>query len=147
MVGMILETQGKREEAKRWYEATVRATDDAPVAANNLAMIYAEEGTNLDIALQLATTAKQGLPDNPYVDDTLGWIYYKKNLPALAIGPLQESLKRLPDNPEVVYHLGLAYAKMGDKAKARAMLKHALELNPNFAGNDIARNTLSSITQ
>ena len=80
MVGAILEAQGKRDEATRWYEETLAAVKDAPVAANNLAYIYAEEGTNLDMALQLATDAKQGLPDNPDVDDTLGWIYYKKDM-------------------------------------------------------------------
>ena len=48
MVGMLLEAQGRRDEARKWYEATVSGTEDAPVAANNLAFIYAEQGTNLD---------------------------------------------------------------------------------------------------
>jgi tetratricopeptide (TPR) repeat protein len=147
MVGAILEAQGKREEAKRWYEETVAAVKDAPIVANNLAYIYAEEGTNLDMALQLATTAKQGLPDSPDVDDTLGWIYYKKDMASLAIRPLEESLKRRPDAPEVLYHLGLAYAKTGDEAKAREALERALKLNPQFPGNDVARQTLSTFSR
>src|SRR5262249_9771126 len=69
LVGVILEAQGKREEAKRWYEATVAEVTNAPVAANNLAFIYADQGTNLDVALQLASSAKQQMPDNPQVDD------------------------------------------------------------------------------
>jgi tetratricopeptide (TPR) repeat protein len=147
MVGVILEAQGKRDEAKRWYEATVAAGNNAPVVANNLAMLYAEDGTNLDMALQLATAAKQGLPDNPDIDDTLGWVYYKKNLPALAVGPFQESLKKRPDTAEVLYHLGLAYAKMGDNSKAREALEHALKLDPNFPGHNVARETLVSVNR
>jgi Flp pilus assembly protein TadD len=147
MVGMILESQGKRDEARRSYEATVAAVSDAPVAANNLAMMYAEDGTNLDVALQLATTAKQRLPDTPHVDDTLGWVYYKKNLPALAIPPLEACLQKLPNEPVVMYHLGLSYAKVGDKAKARDMLTRALSLNPRFDGHEVARQTLATVVQ
>jgi tetratricopeptide (TPR) repeat protein len=123
------------------------AVKDAPIVANNLAFIYAEQGTNLDMALQLATTAKQGLPDNPDVDDTLGWIYYKKDMAKLAIRSLEDSLKRRPDTPEVLYHLGLAYSKAGDQDKAREALERALKLNPQFPGHDVARQTLASVTR
>ena len=139
MVGMLLEAQGKREEARKSYEATVNGTENAPVAANNLAFIYAEQGTNLDVALQLATSAKQRLPDDPSVDDTLGWIYYKKDMPSLAVRPLQDSLRKRPDAPEVLYHLGMTYAKLGDKVKARETLERALKLDPKMGGDDARR--------
>jgi tetratricopeptide (TPR) repeat protein len=147
MVGVILETQGKREDARRWYEATLATIDNAPVVANNLAMIYADAGVNLDTALEFARTAKRGLPNIPEIDDTLGWVYYRKNLPALAVGPLRESLNKRPDQPDVLYHLGLTYAKLGDKEKARHNLQRALDLDPKFAGNDTARQTLTSIVR
>ena len=143
MVGMLLEAQGKREEARKSYEATVNAGANAPVAANNLAFIYAEEGTNLDVALQLATSAKQRLPEDPSVDDTIGWIYYKKDMPSLALRPLQDSLRKRPGVPEVLYHLGMTYAKLGDKAKARETLERALKLDPKIGGDD-ARRALAS---
>jgi Tfp pilus assembly protein PilF len=144
MVGMLLESQGKRDEAKKSYEATVNAVPSAPVAANNLAFIYAEQGTNLDEALQLATSAKQRLPEDPSVDDTIGWIYYKKGLFAQAVKPFEESLRKRPDAPEVIYHLGATYAKLGDKAKARENLERALKLNPNVGGEE-ARRVLESV--
>jgi tetratricopeptide (TPR) repeat protein len=147
MLGILLETQNKRAEAKKAYEAALAVSDNAAVAANNLAVLYAEEGANLDIALQLATSAKQGLPDDPDVDDTLGWVYYKKNQPALAVGPLEESLKKRPNHPEVLFHLGLAYAKLGDASKARSTLEQALAINPQFPGHETARQTLASFTQ
>ena len=147
MVGMILEAQGKREEAKKWYEATVADLGVAPIAANNLAYMYAEEGSNLDTALQLASSAKKELPDNPQVNDTLGWVYYKKDLPSQAVGPLEESVKRMPDNAEVLYHLGMTYAKLGDKAKSRDALERALKLNPKMASAANARQTLSTVSQ
>jgi putative PEP-CTERM system TPR-repeat lipoprotein len=147
MIGIILEAQGKREEAKKAYEATIADVSAAPVAANNLAFLYAEDGQNLDTALQLASTAKKLLPESSEVDDTLGWIYYKKNLASLAIPPLQESLKKRPNNPGVLYHLGMTYAKVGDKVKSRDALERALKLNPNAAYAASARQTLSTVTQ
>jgi tetratricopeptide (TPR) repeat protein len=147
MVGAILEAQGKQDEARRWYEETMAAVKDAPIAANNLAYIYAQRGENLDMALQLASTAKQGLPESADVDDTLGWIYYKRDMPNMAIRPLEDSLKRRPDYPETLYHLGLAYAKLGDQARAREALERALKLDPKFPGSDVARQTLAEVSR
>lgn len=147
MIGVILEAQGKREEAKKTYETLVADVPAAPVAANNLAFLYADDGQNLDTALQLASTAKKLLPESPEVDDTLGWVYYKKNLASLAIPPLEDSLKKRPSDPSVLYHLGMSYAKVGDNAKSRDALQRALKLNlrPPYVAS--AQQTLTSLTQ
>ena len=145
MIGMLLDQQGKRDEALKAYQAAVRGNDNAPVAANNLAFLYAERGTNLDEALQLATSAKQRLPNDANVDDTIGWIYYKKGLTDLALKSFEESLRKAPDNPEVLFHLGLAYAKLDQKAKAREALERALKLNPRVGGEE-ARRVLAAVS-
>lgn len=145
MVGTIAYLQGKADDATASYERVLAIDAHAPVAANNLAWLHAERGGNLDVALELASTAKRGLPEHPNVNDTLGWIYYKKNLAQLAVVPLQESVARAPQNPVFRYHLGLAYAKLGDKLKARRELERALKLNGQFAGAGEARKVLASL--
>jgi tetratricopeptide (TPR) repeat protein len=147
MVGVILEAQGKREEAKKTYATLIADVPSAPVAANNLAFLYAEDGQNLDTALQLASTAKKLLPESPEVDDTLGWIYYKKDLASLAIPPLEDSLKKRPSDASVLYHLGMSYAKIGDKAKSREALQRALKLNLRKTDVASAQQTLTSLAQ
>ena len=147
MIGVILEAQGKRQEAQKSYEETIAAVPAAAVAANNLAFLYAEDGQNLDTALQLASTAKKLLPESSEVDDTLGWVYYKKNLASLAIPPLEDSLKKRPNNPIALYHLGMTYAKVGDKVKSRDALERALKLNLRQAYVASARETLATVTQ
>ena len=142
----VADQQGKHEEAIKVYATAVSGTENAPVAANNLAFIYAEQGTNLDVALQLATAAKQRLPNDPNVDDTIGWIYYKKGMANLAVKPFEESLKKRPDQAEVLFHLGLAYAKLDEKAKARDALERALKLNPQIGGEE-ARRVLASVSK
>jgi tetratricopeptide (TPR) repeat protein len=146
MVGMLLEQLNKRDDAIKAYERVVNGPGNSPVAANNLAFMYAENGTNLDVALQLATSAKQRLPDDPSVDDTIGWIYYKKDQPALAIKPLESASKRLPNNAEILVHLGLTYAKLGEGAKARETLERAMKLDPKVAGADEVRRVLAALS-
>jgi tetratricopeptide (TPR) repeat protein len=107
--------------------------------------MYAEDGKNLDTALQLASTAKKLLPESSEVDDTLGWVYYKKDLASLAIPPLEDSLKRRPNDPSVLYHLGMTYAKFGNKAKSREVLERALKLDLKPAYAASARQTLAAV--
>ncbi len=143
LIGMILEMEGKPKEARARYEKVVDLDSRAAVAANNLAWLYAEGGGNLDIALQLAQTAKTQLPDRPEVDDTLGWVYYRKNLPNLAVPPLQRSVEANPKNPIYHYHLGLAHLKNGNEKAAESALRQALRLDPGFEGSADAHEAAS----
>ena len=96
MAAMIVHSQNKTADAKKRYETIVNADPTAAVAANNLAWIYAEEGEKLDEALRLAQSAATKLPENAEVSDTIGWIYYKKELPALAVPAFERSVEKAP---------------------------------------------------
>ena len=145
MIGMILDAQQKPDEARKIYEGIVKSGGRAPVAANNLAWIYATRGEQLDVALDLAQQAKQAMPDSSTVDDTLGWVYYKKNMPGLAVKSLEASVLKDPRNVTYQYHLGLAYAKAGQVGRARQTLQEALKQAPSADEADEARRTLESL--
>ena len=145
MLGIILEKQGHRDEARAKYESVLAIDSHAPVAANNLAWMYAESGEQLDVALQLARTASTGLPDQPEVADTLGWIYHKKGLPKLAIPILRQVVEKNPQDPQYRYHLGVVLASLGDSDAAKEQLQKALALKPDFAGADDARRVLATL--
>jgi len=145
MVAMLYEAEQNRSEARKRYERVMQIDQDAAVAANNLAWMYTEDGGNLDVALQLAQTAKRELPNRPEIDNTLGWVYYKKGLASLAICPLRSAADQEPSNPTYFYQLGLAYVKAGDKVQAKKALQRALTLNGSFAGADDARKALAAL--
>jgi tetratricopeptide (TPR) repeat protein len=145
MMGMIYELQKQPDQARKSYEAALAIDPRSPVAANNLAQHYADAGQNLDEALQLAQTAKNGLPDRPEVDDTLGWVYYKKGLAPLAIRSFKLCVAAKPDNPTFLAHLGLAYAQNKDREPARQALKKALAMRADFDGAADARATLAQL--
>jgi len=145
MIGMILQAQGKNADAQKRYEQIVTMDSRAAVASNNLAWMYAEADINLDQALTLAQAAKAQLPDQPEVNDTLGYVYLKKNLATLAVPPLRVSVEKDPKNPIYHYRLGVAYSKTGDKDGARKELQEALKLNSAFPGADDAKQILASL--
>ena len=142
MLAMILEAQKNVPEAKKKYEEVLAIDTRAAVAANNLAYLYANTGENLDRALNLAQTAVEQMPDNPAVQDTLGWVYYKKQLPDLAIRAFGQSIAKDPSNAVYHYHLGLAYVRQGNISGARESLGAALKLKPDYAD---ARKALQSV--
>ena len=80
MMGLICFAEGNLDDAQRWWEKTLQIDVYAAAAANNLAWLYAEGRGNLEVALQLAQTAKSKYPTLPEVNDTLGWVYYRKDL-------------------------------------------------------------------
>ncbi|MCG8549596.1 MAG: tetratricopeptide repeat protein [Desulfobacterales bacterium] len=126
-------------KAKQVLEKVLEINEDHAIAANELAYILANEGRNMQRALSLARIAETKYPDNPYILDTLGWVYYKQKSYDLAINKLEESLKRAPDNPITNYHLGWAFYDTGRYEQARQYMRKALELNPNFEGARKAR--------
>jgi len=144
MIGMLLEGQGKKEEAKRTYSGIYERNPKAAVAANNLAYLLAEDGADLDRALNLAQTAKAQMPDDATVSDTLGWVYYKKNLASLAIEQLEFSVTKDPSHGAFQYHLGFAYLKAGDKDKGKMWLDRALKLEPSSPMAADAKKALAS---
>jgi tetratricopeptide (TPR) repeat protein len=145
MIGMLYEAEGNLQEAQRRYERVIQIDADAPVAANNLAYLYAESGVNLDVALQLAQVARRQLPEADQVADTLGWIYVKKDLPTLGIAPLEEAVKKQPDNATYLYHLGVALAESGDRGRGREMLNRALTLKLSDQDAAVARKLVEQL--
>ena len=77
-VGDVYLAKGDLKSAGKYFQASLSQNAHDPIAANNLAWVYAQQGDNLDMALSLATQAKQIAPEMNAVNDTLAWIQYKK---------------------------------------------------------------------
>jgi len=135
------------KSAQQYFEkANTLAPHDALIQ-NNLAWVYAMEGQNLDVALSLATQAKQAAPDAVSINDTLGWIHYKKGNYVLAVSLLTEVVNKIPQNAEYHYHLGMALNGAGQKDRAKEELRKALQLAPPLNHDDAtqAQDTLAKL--
>jgi tetratricopeptide (TPR) repeat protein len=132
MAALIRHAQGHVADATRRYRDILTRDPDAAVAGNNLAALYAAEGEQLDLAVELATRASERLALAPDAWDTLGWAYYRKRLPAMAIRHFERAVEQAPDTPAYRHRLGLALAAHGDVTRARAAFEAALSLDPGF---------------
>ena len=149
----LSEAAGRKDEAKENYEAVLRLDQDQPGAKNNLAWLLADNENatpaELDRALQLAQDAKNAMPNDPSIADTLGWVMYKKGIPSAAIALFRESIDGYPSGHPlrgtVRFHLASAYEKNGERDRAVEELKRALEESSNFAERDAAEKLLKQL--
>ncbi len=120
--------QGKLDQARSYYEVARKQDPNSDSAQHLLARIWAEEGTHLDEALAIVQGLQQKFPDNPYLSDTLAWIYYKKGIYSPALSLLKRCLKQQPRNAVFHFHLGLIYQKLGERTSGQQALETALKL-------------------
>ena len=143
--GILHQQEEDIPKAREAYEAVVALNPGFVPAANNLAYIYCEYLGDTNKALKLATTAREGAPDNPNIADTLGWVLYKQNHFEWALAYLRESASKLPDSSEVLFHLGMAHYQLGNYDEAKQALDRALEKGGNFKGAEDARHALTEM--
>lgn len=129
VLGMLHKQRGEFEKAKQAYQRALEIDPNAGLAANNLAWLYCAQGGDLDAALDLARRARQALSKSPVVSDTLGWMYYKRQLYDSAIPVLQEAVRDAPKNGEYRFHLAASLLAAGKKEQAKSELNTALRLD------------------
>lgn len=142
---MLLEEQGKKQEAMDTYNKVLGIEPDNSLALNNLAFLTAEMGKNLDQALTLAQRAKQRVPDNPDISDTLGYVYYQRNLNTEALRIFRQLVQDQPQNATFRFHLAMALLKQGDKRGARDQAEKALRTASQPSQQDEIRSFVSHI--
>ena len=154
----ILEDQRKNfDVAADNYRKALEKDPNSVIAANNLAWLYAVTGKgNLDEAVRLAQGAVQKNPNVPGFIDTLGWVYYKKNLHTAAVEQLRKAVtlneaqsRATNSAPSATYHyhLGMALKGKGDKEESRRELETAIRLSDKspFADLEDAKKALATL--
>ena len=144
--GLIYEQQGKTEEAKESYTQALKANPRLDGAANNLAYILAEEGRDLETALNLAQNARKAQPNNANIADTLGWIYYKLGNHILAREQVLFAVSKDPNNPVLQYHLGMIYKGTKQIKEAESALRKAANSSQDFKEKPLAQAALKEIS-
>jgi tetratricopeptide (TPR) repeat protein len=145
LMASVEQSKGNTNSAKQLYRKALDQQADFPAAANNLAYLMLESGDNVDVALSLAQSARQRMPELTVFTDTLGWAYYKKGLYSMATSLFEQAVKKDPSNATYHYHLGLAYQMNKDSTKARTELHEVLRINPNFADATAVKQALAAM--
>ena len=73
-------------------------------------------------------------PNDAYITDSLGWVYYKKGEFDKAIIYLKKAVELVPDDPIMLEHVGDAYLKLNDRENALKYYKKSLEVKEKDKG-------------
>ncbi len=144
-VALILDGAGHRLEAIHEYEKVLKTDPDNSTALNNAAYMLAEDGRNLDQALVYALRAKQLLSDSAPVSDTLGRVYFKRNMPDQAILAFRDPVMKEPNNWAYRSHLAMALDEKPKPQDWMQELKAALRSDPTNTNEARMRELLRMI--
>jgi tetratricopeptide (TPR) repeat protein len=111
------------------YERLYERNTDSIVAANNLASLlatYRDDAESLDRAWAVARRFRD--TDIPAMQDTYGWILYRRGESAEAVPYLESAARGLPNDALVQYHLGKAYAALDRSDEALAQFRKAVQI-------------------
>jgi tetratricopeptide (TPR) repeat protein len=157
IIGMLEDGRKNYDVAADNYRKALEKDPNNVIAANNLAWLYAATGKgNLDEALRLAQGVVQKNPNIAGFIDTLGWVYYKKNLHTAAVEQLRKAISineseartaNISPSASYHYHLGMALKGTGDRDGSRRELESAIRLSDKSPFSDLeeAKKALASL--
>ena len=149
--GMLEEARQRYDEAVKCYEKSLAydtRSASAAIAYNNLAWLYADRGKgNLDKAVDYGRDAIAITPEAAFYD-TLGYVYYKKQLPGKAAEQFSKAVEKKPTSASYYLHLARALRESGQTSQARQAYQRALQLGgANFSDASEARQELMALHQ
>lgn len=119
----------------------IRMKPDFAAAYNALGYSYADRNINLVEAKTLIEMATKLSPEDHYIMDSLGWVYYRLG----DLGHATEQLRRayaIQQDPEIAAHLAEVLWKQGQRDEAQKILDQALSVNPD---NEVLASTAQKL--
>ena len=104
-LGNLLYEQRRYSDAIQAYTEAISINTRDHASLNNLAWVYATEGTKLEMAERLSRRSLRLVPDSPTYLDTLAEIYFRAGERELATQFVRQAIVLRPDDPELMEHL------------------------------------------
>lgn len=117
-LGAVQDKAGLREACLETMKKIIEIDPKDASALNYLGYSYTDMGINLDEALELILKAHELRPDDGYITDSLGWVYYKRGEYEKAVEFLEKAAELSSYESIISDHLGDAYLKTGQADKA-----------------------------
>lgn len=127
-LGSLYDKLDKKEESIQMMREVLKINPRNASALNFIGYTYAEMGKNLEEAEQLIRQAMAIKPDDGFMIDSLGWVYFQKGDFKRAQQEIQRANRLLPKEPVIIEHLGDIALKMQQSEKARRFFERALKL-------------------
>jgi tetratricopeptide (TPR) repeat protein len=105
LAGYCYEKTGRVNDAIEHFEKILSMNSNDINACNSIAYLLAIAGKDLDKALGFARKALESDPESAAYNDTIGYVYSKRNQGDLAKKHLKKALERDPINAEIRTHI------------------------------------------
>ncbi|WP_138422007.1 tetratricopeptide repeat protein [Maritimibacter alexandrii] len=124
--GIVNERGGRWEDAERDFRKALELEPDQPSVLNYLGYSLVEKRENLDEALGMIEKAVDQRPNEGYIVDSLGWVYYRLGRYDEAVPQMEKAVSLMPVDPVVNDHLGDVYWAVGRTREAEFQWSRAL---------------------
>jgi tetratricopeptide (TPR) repeat protein len=138
----VLETGGRTRAAVAEFERALKLRPADPQLMNALGFTLADHKLRLAHAERLVRAALEVAPDNPAIQDSLGWVLYRRGKAAAAL-PILATAWRNSGDAEIASHYGEVLWQSGDQGQARYIWLQALNSSPQ---NQHLRATMTRLT-
>jgi len=129
--GLSLETGGDHSGALQVMEKIIELKPDNAAALNFVGYSWADKKVNLEKALDYIQRAIALKPENGYIHDSLGWVYYRLGRIEQAIKELEAAVQLSPNDPAILDHLGDVYLEGGRIKQALESYRKAVKFSVN----------------
>ncbi len=143
--GIFLERIGEQDKAMERMQAVLALDPDNGPALNFVGYTWADNGINLKKALEYIKRAVELMPDDGYVRDSLGWVYYRTGDVDQAIIELEKAYKMVGTDPVIKEHLGDVYMHKEQFDKALAAYEESLDLYEEEAKKEKVRAKINAV--
>lgn len=125
---LLLERAGLHKKALSAMLRVLEISPDHPEALNFVGYSWADQNINLKQAYKYIVKAVKLKPDNGFIRDSLGWVYYRLGNFDNALEALLHALKLEPKDPHIYVHLGDVYRALNRVDDAREAYLRGLEM-------------------
>ena len=143
-LGVALERLGENRAAEVHLLRAIEIDPSDSFALNYLGYWWADEGRNLDQAINMIERAVGYRPESGFFVDSLGWVHFKLGRPERAVAYLERATMLEPADPEITGHLGDVYWVLGRYDEARFKWRLALSLSKDDEEQAMLRERLKS---
>jgi tetratricopeptide (TPR) repeat protein len=137
--GMTYERLKQWDKAEADLTAALGFRPNHPFILNYLGYSWADQGIRLDDAAKFLEQAVKLIPDDGYITDSVGWVYFRMKKYEQAVSYLERAVELLPYDATINDHLGDAYAAVGRMREAKFQWQRAY----NYAEDEIQKDQLA----
>jgi tetratricopeptide (TPR) repeat protein len=136
-LGVVYDKWKKKDASIEQMKKVIEIDPMDAHALNYLGYTYLDLNRNMEEAEKLILRANEIKPDDGYIIDSLGWLYYKKGDVDKALEKLEKAVALVPYDPVILEHLGDVYLALGERQKAMEMFKRSLEHSKSEDNTDL----------